>query len=157
MPYAIYPDTEETCFSGSCFVEPDRVIAAYYGHQGRAGLMVADPYVQLSAADAADGVRLVDRDTLLAEADVVTLHARVTEETTGFLDANAFARMKRGAMLETFAVEPAPPDERLLRLPNVTLTPHIAGASLKTVKIAARNAAEEVRRHLCGEPPLNPC
>lgn len=122
-----------------------------------ARVLVADPYVQLSAADAADGVRLVDRDTLLAEADVVTLHARVTEETTGFLDANAFARMKRGAMLETFAVEPAPPDERLLRLPNVTLTPHIAGASLKTVKIAARNAAEEVRRHLCGEPPLNPC
>ena len=41
LPYAIYPDTEENCFSGSCFVEPDRVIAAYYGHQGQAGLMVS--------------------------------------------------------------------------------------------------------------------
>ncbi len=148
-------------------------------------VLVADPYVQLSAADAADGVALVDRETLLAQSDVVTLHARVTEETTGFIDRAAFATMKpgaifvntargpmvdyealcdalesghlRGAMLETFAVEPAPPDSRLLKLPNVTLTPHIAGASLKTVKIAAAQAAEEVRRRLAGEPPLNPC
>ena len=41
LPYAIYPDTEENSFSGSCFVEEDRVIAVYYGHQGQAGLMVA--------------------------------------------------------------------------------------------------------------------
>ena len=41
LPYAIYPDTERDCFSGSCFVEEERVIAAYYGHQGEAGLMVA--------------------------------------------------------------------------------------------------------------------
>ncbi|MFN3613712.1 MAG: 2-hydroxyacid dehydrogenase [Rubrimonas sp.] len=150
-----------------------------------ARVLVADPYVQLSAADAADGVRLVDRMQLLAEADVVTLHARVTPETTGFIDADAFARMKpgaifvntargpmvdydalhaalaggrlRGAMLETFAIEPAPPDWPLLKLPNVTLTPHIAGASIKTVTIAAAQAAEEVRRHLDGQPPLNPC
>jgi D-3-phosphoglycerate dehydrogenase len=63
----------------------------------------------------------------------------------------------RGAMLETFAVEPAPPDWPLLKLPNVTLTPHIAGASRKVVTIAAEQAAEEVRRHLDGLPPLNPC
>ena len=49
----------------------------------------------------------------------------------------------RGAMLETFWQEPPPPDAPLLRLENVTLTPHIAGASLKTVKIAARMVADE--------------
>jgi D-3-phosphoglycerate dehydrogenase len=130
-------------------------------------------------------VRLVDRAALLAQSDVITLHARVTPETTGFIDRAAFAAMKRGAifvntargpmvdyaalhdalasghlrgaMLETFAVEPAPPDLRLLRLPNVTLTPHIAGASLRTVRVAAAQAAEEVRRWLDGQPPLNPC
>ncbi len=148
-------------------------------------ILVADPYVQLSATDRADGVAQVALDQLLAQADVVSLHARVTAETTGFLGAAQFAAMKPGAifvntargpmvdyealyqallsghlggaMLETFAVEPAPPDWNLLRLPNVTLTPHIAGASIRTITIAAEASAEEVRRHLAGEPPLNPC
>ncbi|MFO1075142.1 MAG: 2-hydroxyacid dehydrogenase [Geminicoccaceae bacterium] len=148
-------------------------------------ILVADPYVPLSAADVADGVEAVDLDTLLAASDVVSLHARVTEETRGFLAAPQFARMKpgayfintargpmvsygdlyaalksghlRGAMLETFWQEPPPADAPLLRLPNVTLTPHIAGASTTTVRIAARMAAEEVRRWLAGEPPLNAC
>jgi D-3-phosphoglycerate dehydrogenase / 2-oxoglutarate reductase len=148
-------------------------------------ILVSDPYKELSAADVADGVIMTDFDTLLAESDVVSLHARVTDETRGFLAAPQFARMKagayfintargpmvnyddlyhalksghvRGAMLETFWQEPPPQDAPLLRLDNVTLTPHIAGASTTTVQIAARMAAEEVRRWLAGEPPLNPC
>jgi D-3-phosphoglycerate dehydrogenase len=66
-------------------------------------------------------------------------------------------RHLRGAAIETFGVEPVPADWELLRLDNVTLTPHIAGASVKTIKFAAEAAAEEVRRFLDGEPPLNPC
>ncbi|MEM8663520.1 MAG: 2-hydroxyacid dehydrogenase, partial [Pseudomonadota bacterium] len=148
-------------------------------------ILVTDPYVHLSPEDAAAGVERVSLERLLAEADVVSLHARVTEETRGMIGADALAAMKpgavlvntargplvdyealtealqvghlRGAMLETFSVEPVPPDWPLLKLPNVTLTPHIAGASLQTVRIAAAKAAEEVRRFLAGEPPLNPC
>ena len=148
-------------------------------------ILVSDPYKELAPEDAADGVTMTDLDTLLAESDVVSLHARVTEETRGFLAAPQFARMKRGAyfintargpmvdyddlycalasrhvrgaMLETFWQEPPPPDAPLLKLDNVTLTPHIAGASTTTVRIAARMVAEEVRRWLAGEPPLNPC
>jgi D-3-phosphoglycerate dehydrogenase len=148
-------------------------------------ILVSDPYVQLTAADREDGVEHVHLEDLLATADVVTLHARVTPETTGFIGRHQFAAMKPGAlfvntargpmvdydalydalveghlggaMLETFAVEPAPPDWKLLQLSNVTLTPHIAGASVKTIAIAAEAAAEEVRRHINGEPPLNPC
>jgi D-3-phosphoglycerate dehydrogenase len=148
-------------------------------------ILVCDPYVTLSAEDRADGVEEVDLDTLLKQSDVVSLHARVTEETRGFLAAPQFARMKkgayfintargpmvnyddlyqalksrhiRGAMLETFWLEPPPPDAPLLKLDNVTLTPHIAGASTTTVRIAARMIAEEIRRHAAGEPPLNPC
>lgn len=148
-------------------------------------ILVNDPYIQLSADDRAAGVELVDFDTTLREFDVLTLHARVTPETTGMMNADAFARMKPGAlivntargplcdygalydaliagplgsaMLETFAVEPAPADWPLLQLPNVTLTPHIAGASVRTVTFAAEQAAEEVRRYMNHEPPRNPC
>lgn len=148
-------------------------------------VLVADPYKQLLPVDASDGVAMVDRMELLPASDVVTLHARVTPETTGFIDKDAFARMKkgatfvntargpmvdydalvdalasghlRGAMLETFAEEPVPPESPLLKLPNVTLTPHIAGASLRTVRVAAEKVAAEVRRRLAGEPPLSPC
>jgi D-3-phosphoglycerate dehydrogenase len=148
-------------------------------------LLVADPYVQLSAADRNDGVEHVALEQLLTCADVISLHARVTRETAGFIGRDALAQVKKGAflintargplvdyqalydalasgqlggaMLDTFAVEPVPPDWPLLRLPNVTLTPHIAGASVRTVTIAADQAAEEVRRFLAGEPPLNPC
>jgi D-3-phosphoglycerate dehydrogenase len=148
-------------------------------------VLVCDPYVQLSRADRDDGVELVSLEQLLRESDIVTLHARVTPETTRMMGREAFAAMKRGAYfvntargplvdydalyealrdgtlrgaaIETFAVEPVPPDWPLLQLENVTLTPHIAGSSVKTVRIAARAIAEEVRRHLAGEPPLNPC
>ena len=148
-------------------------------------ILVCDPYVQLSVDDIKDGVEQASLERILAEGDIVTLHARVTDETRGFFGAEQFAAMKpgayfvntargplvdyealaealksrhlRGAAVETFGIEPVPPDWELLSLDNVTLTPHIAGASVKTVKYAAEAAAEEVRRFLAGEPPLNPC
>jgi D-3-phosphoglycerate dehydrogenase len=148
-------------------------------------ILVCDPYVQLSAGDLNDGVIQCGLDRLLAESDVVSLHPRVTPETTRMINAEALGQMKRdatlvntargplvdydalyevlktghlrGAMLETFAIEPVPPDWPLLQLPNVTLTPHIAGASVKTVRYAAGLAADEVRRYLAGEGPLNRC
>ena len=142
-------------------------------------ILVCDPYVQLAVEDLNDGVEQVGFERLLAQSDVVSLHPRVTEETRGMIGAAQFAAMKpgsffvntargplvdyqalydalasehlRGAAIETFAVEPVPPDWPLLQLPNVTLTPHIAGASVKTVRIAARAAALEVQRYLNGE------
>jgi D-3-phosphoglycerate dehydrogenase / 2-oxoglutarate reductase len=148
-------------------------------------ILVYDPYVQISATDLNDGVLQVSFERLLREADVVSLHPRVTAETTKMINADTLAKMKagaylintargplvdyealytalasgrlRGAMLETFSIEPPPEDWPLLKLENVTLTPHIAGASVKTITHAARLAAEEVRRYLAGEPPANPC
>ena len=139
-------------------------------------ILVSDPYVQLTAEDLRDGVVQTSFETVLAEADVISLHARVTPETTRMVNEEALRKMKpdatlvntargplldydaltrvmqeghlRGAMLETFGIEPVPADWPLLQLPNVTLTPHIAGASVHTVRYAAGLAAEEVRRYL---------
>jgi len=61
------------------------------------------------------------------------------------------------AMLETFDIEPPSADMELLSLPNVTLTPHIAGASVYTITKAAAMIAEEIRRYLNHEPQLNTC
>jgi D-3-phosphoglycerate dehydrogenase / 2-oxoglutarate reductase len=157
-----------------------RLLKAFGGR-----ILVADPYVELSPEDVRDGVVKTTLISLLQQSDVVTLHARVTQETLGFIGRAEFAAMRkgtvfintargpmvdydaltealnsghlRGAMLETFAVEPAPAGLELLGLENVTLTPHIAGASLKTIERAAEAAAEEVRRYLAGEAPLNRC
>ena len=60
-------------------------------------ILVCDPYVQLSADDLRDGVVQVSLERLLRESDVVTLHARVTEETRGFIGKEQFEQMKRGA------------------------------------------------------------
>jgi D-3-phosphoglycerate dehydrogenase len=147
-------------------------------------VLVHDPYVQLAPEDRKAGVEHVALDDLLSRADVVTMHPRVTDETRQMMNAGTFARMKSGAifvntargplvdydalyealsgghlggaMLETFSVEPAPADWPLLKLPNVTLTPHIAGASVRTVTYAAEQAAEEVRRYLARLPAINP-
>ena len=148
-------------------------------------ILVCDPYVQLSPEDLSNGVSQVSFETLLSESDVVTLHPRVTEETRHMINAKTLALMRNdailintargplvdypallhalknnvigGAMLETFDIEPPPEDYELLSLPNVTLTPHIAGASVYTVTKAARMAAEEVKRYINNQPPLNPC
>jgi D-3-phosphoglycerate dehydrogenase / 2-oxoglutarate reductase len=148
-------------------------------------ILVHDPYVQISASDLNDGVVQCSMETILAESDVLSLHARVTPETTGMMNEKTLRQMKpdatlvntargpllnytalyevmssghlRGAMLETFAIEPVPPDWPLLQLPNITLTPHIAGASVKTVTYAAGLAAAEVRRYLAKEPLVNVC
>lgn len=148
-------------------------------------ILVHDPYIQLTPDDRDAGVELVDLDGLLAEADIVSMHARVTDETRHMMNQDAFSKMKPaalfvntargplcdydalyraltdgdlgGAMLETFAIEPVPEDWPLIKLDNVTLTPHIAGASVRTITFAAEMAAEEVKRFLAGDPARNPC
>lgn len=149
-----------------------------------ARVIVCDPYVTLSDDDRQDGVVQRDLSQLLAESDIVTLHARLTEETNRLIDAPRLAQIKpgaflintargamidpdavlaalgdgrlSGAMLETFPIEPVPADHPLLRHERITLTPHIAGASRQTIRRTSAMVAEEVRRHLSGLAPVNP-
>ena len=148
-------------------------------------ILVSDPYVQLDISDLEAGVEQICLDSLLEQSDVVTLHPRVTEETTQMINKETLSKMKsdallvntaRGplcnyddlyealvngtigsAMLETFAIEPTPPDWPLLQLENVTLTPHIAGASVRTAQYAAQVLAEDVKNYITGAPLNNLC
>lgn len=145
-------------------------------------VLAYDPYVpdEVFAEKGAERVR--EMDALLAESDIVSLHARVTPETRGFIGERQFRLMKRsayfintargplvdydalyraladchlaGAGLETFAQEPPPPDWPLLRLPNVTLTPHIAGCSTDSVHTAAEMVCADIAAWHTGETPI---
>ena len=61
-------------------------------------VVACDPFVRAEDAEAA-GVELLPLDKLLGRADVVSLHATLTADTEGMIDAAALARMKRGAVL----------------------------------------------------------
>ena len=166
------------------FSEIGRLVAGYLEAFG-CRILVADPYVELTERDRNAGIEKVEINQLLEQSDVVSLHARLTPETKNMIDAAAIGRMKKGAILvntargqmvdhdalyaalkdgrlsgaalDTMVPEPPPADWPLLELDNVTLTPHIAGASGRTVTVTAGKIAEEVRRYLAGEPPLNAC
>ncbi|WP_447138824.1 2-hydroxyacid dehydrogenase [Micromonospora sp. LZ34] len=143
-----------------------------------ARVLVHDPYVdQHQMAGIAE---LTSLDDLLARSSIVSLHARVTPETTRMIGAAQLALMPagsiivncaRGALLDYDAVcdaldsghlfgaafdvfpqEPIPADSRLLRTHNIVMTPHLAGASKQTAANAAHIAAGEVGRYLRGEP-----
>lgn len=160
-----------------------------FGHIGRgvarvfsllgSRILVCDPYVERNQVEG-QGYRLVDLDTLLREADVVSIHARLTRETRkmigarelglmkpsaylvntargGLVDYEALARALaegriRGAALDVYDLEPLPPDHLLLRLENVTMTPHIGGASRTTVYRGIRMVAEDLAAYFAGRP-----
>lgn len=150
-----------------------------------ARILVSDPYISLDNADIKYGIKNVELSELLAKSDAVTLHLPATPETDQLFNARTFEKMKRGAVfintsrgslvdeqalvnalnsgrlsgaaLDTYQTEPLPVHSPLTTMPNVLLTPHIAGASTTTVNIAACMIAEELKRYLAGEPPVNAC
>ncbi|WP_449045334.1 2-hydroxyacid dehydrogenase [Paracoccus versutus] len=149
------------------------------------GILIYDPFKELTPEEKAAGFQKAELDDLMARADVVTLHPRVTPETKGMISRARIAMMKpggyivnttrgqvldygalydalvsgqlRGAALDTFEPEPPPADWPLLKLPNVTLSPHIAGASRHSALKAATMIAGDIALILDGKPPLHPC
>lgn len=115
-----------------------------------------DPFASAERCKEA-GVEPVELDELMARADFVSLHARLTAENHHLIDARRLALMKptaylintsraglideaalvealrakkiAGAALDVYEHEPPQPDDPLLALDNVTLTPHMAGGS----------------------------
>ena len=128
-------------------------------------------------------MRKVELDELLATSDIVSLHAPALPETRNMIGRDELARMARGvwlintargALVDTAALEdatrdgrinafldvtdpePLPPDSPLWDLPNVVITPHIAGSQGNEVRRLGRQAVTEVERYARHEPPLHP-
>jgi D-3-phosphoglycerate dehydrogenase len=122
-------------------------------------------------------------DDLLEQADVVSMHAIVTDETRGLIGKDEFARMKNdaiflntaramlhdtgaltaalqagqlgGAGLDHFEGENLPTDHPLTAMNNVVLTPHIGGATYDTEANHSRMIADDIERLLQGDRPLH--
>jgi phosphoglycerate dehydrogenase-like enzyme len=141
-------------------------------------VLVSDPYLTPAEASAL-GVQLVELEDLLRAADVVSLHAPALPETHQMLDRRRLALLRDGAtlintargwlvdgdalvaelvagridaVLDTTEPEVLPETSPLYALPNVFLTPHIAGATGSETQRMAALAIEEIERFARGEP-----
>ena len=122
-------------------------------------------------------------EDVLAESDIISVHAPVTPETTGMIGPAQFALMRQGAMfintaraqlhdtdalvdalrsgmlmgagLDHFVGERLPTDHPLTTLDNVVLTPHIGGATYDTESRQAGMIADDLERLLRGDRPLH--
>lgn len=145
-------------------------------------VLAYDPYAGEVGHQQGD-VFLVSLDQLLQHSNFLSLHAPATDETTGmigheelatlpssaFLINTAFYEMVRadalvqaltsghlaGAAFDVHETHPISPTSPLLNLPNVILTPHVAGATEGTVQRHSEMVLSDIRRHLKGEKPLN--
>lgn len=128
----------------------------------------------------AAGVHPAKKEDILQQADVVSLHVRLTPETRGFLGKKELAMMKptailvntgRGALVErdaliaalkdkklmgagldVFHQEPLAADDPILALPNVVLSPHNAGQTPEVIRDGLIAAVENVEKFLAGKP-----
>lgn len=146
-------------------------------------VLAYDPFVarDVFASLGVDGVSL---DELLASSDFVSVHAPLTPQTRGLIDASALAKMKPGALiintargplvdekaliaaldsgrlggaaLDVLETEPPPKDSPLTGRPNLVLTPHTAFYSVEALEELQAKCATDVARVLSGQPPVYP-
>ncbi|WP_049568906.1 hydroxyacid dehydrogenase [Streptomyces sp. SBT349] len=141
-------------------------------------VLLHDPYVTREEAHGL-GVRKVDLAELLAMSDVVSVHAPATPETRHLIGRAGLALMRDGAVLlntsrgslidhdalteelvsgrlravlDVTEPEPLPAASPLYDLPNVLLTPHIAGSHGNELRRLGLTAVEELERFLAGRP-----
>jgi len=140
-------------------------------------VLAYDPYLSPSRAKAMQ-VESVDLDTLLREADYITVHMPLTDTTRYMIDEAAFAKMKDGvrvfncarggiskesalidaiksgkvaaAGLDVFETEPLPEDSELRKLPQVSLTPHLGASTREAQESVGVEIAQAVYEALQG-------
>ncbi|WP_080848372.1 hydroxyacid dehydrogenase [Cytobacillus gottheilii] len=146
-------------------------------------VLVYDPFVS-SSVEGFPNIKIVDREELFKQADIVTLHLPSTDETKNSIGETEFSLMResaffinlargeivnepelisalqnkqiRGAVLDVFSQEPLPMDHPLFDLENVILTPHIASNTEECMARMALHAAMEIDRVLSGQKPSWP-
>jgi D-3-phosphoglycerate dehydrogenase len=146
-------------------------------------VLTHDPYVKPEALKAA-GVEGVSFDDLLARSDFVSVHAPLMPATRGLMNAAAFAKMKKGALvintargplidepaliaaldsghlggaaLDVVMTEPLAKDSPLIGRDNVILTPHTAFYSVEALEELQTKCATDVARVLSGEKAVYP-
>jgi phosphoglycerate dehydrogenase-like enzyme len=149
---------------------------------GKAFGMASIAWSQNLAAEhaASVGVRRVDKATLFAEADVISIHLVLGERTRGLVKAEDLARMKRtaflvntsrgpiveeaaliaaleegrigGAAIDVYDNEPLPADHPLRRLANTVLTPHLGYVTAENYRLVYGQAVEAIAAYLAGTP-----
>ena len=141
-----------------------------------------DLYWDEEFANAHEVTHCTSFDELFANADIISLHVNLTEETRNMLDAESIAKLKdgaivlncaRGELVDTDAMvaalksgklggygadvldqEPPPPDHPLLTAPNVVITPHIGSRTYESVQRQAGMAVRNLIHVMKGENPL---
>jgi D-3-phosphoglycerate dehydrogenase len=141
-----------------------------------ADIIAHDPYLQPGP----DLPPLLELETVLSRSDIVSLHLPLTDETRGIIGAEALGRMKPGAILvntsrgplveldalgdalrtrtigaaalDVFDVEPLDAS-RVVDVPNLIVTPHMAYYSEEALAESQRKAATQVIKVLTGERP----
>jgi len=134
-----------------------------------------DPYLTDERADELR-VERTSLDEVVAQADVLSLHTPLTDDTRGMIDGQVIARMKSGgflvnvargglvdeaalsralvdgqlagAALDVYAEEPLAADSPLREAPNLVLTPHLGASTLEAQELVATEIAEAVRAAL---------
>lgn len=127
------------------------------------------------------GVQFMSLDEVLGEADFVSLHAAVTEESRGMISAEQFGQMKSsaflvntargalvdedaladalnggkiaGAALDAYCVEPLPQDSPLRQAKNTLMTPHVASLTTDNGRRISESASSAVASLAEGRPP----
>ncbi len=142
-------------------------------------LIAWSPNLTQERAEAA-GVRLVDKRTLFAESDYVSVHMALAPSTRGLVDAASIAAMKSdawlvntsraglvdeaaliraleagsiaGAALDVFEPEPLPAGAPILKAPRTLLSPHLGYVSRQNYAIYFRDIVENIQGWLDGKP-----
>jgi phosphoglycerate dehydrogenase-like enzyme len=140
-----------------------------------------DPYLPGGVAGEL-GVKMVDLETLLKESEIISLHAGRTQETKKMINRETLALLQDGAILvntsrgalideealaekvkegkikvalDVFEPEPPAVDSPLRKLPNVLLSPHVAGGTWDTLERVGWAVVEDMKRFFEGKEPLN--